>query len=139
MKLSQAQIPPTSHILQLTGKEAKQVIKGRKPTFLHTNIWHGNQTIRQCTLLLWWKLFDEIECSLCWKYFISMTICHCDESLQPLSNSSKWSIWWYKVYLSIKQNLLFWIIEYFSGMGGKKLTSKTSSVQLKQNISRRKK
>ena len=52
MKLSQAQIPPASHNLQLTGKEGKQVIKGKKPTFLHINIWHGNQTLRQSAQII---------------------------------------------------------------------------------------
>ena len=43
MKLSQAQIPPASHNLQLTGKEGKQVIKGKKPTSTHKHMaWEPN-------------------------------------------------------------------------------------------------
>ena len=44
MKLSPAaQIPPASYILQLAGKETKQVIKGKKPTSTHKHMaWEPN-------------------------------------------------------------------------------------------------
>ena len=43
MKLSPAQIPPACYILQLTGKETKQVIKGKKPTCTHKHMaWEPN-------------------------------------------------------------------------------------------------